>query len=363
MFVFEVMLLGLILFFSVPRQNSQNISRQSELDLKSAVQTHIAQADNPIINEEKNIKILFVGDAMFDRNVRTLIDKNGLDYPWKLISPMLKNYDLVVANLEGPVVLKPQNFGSHAMQFNFNADIVPVMAENNLKLVDLANNHTLNRGQLGLSQTRALLAKGKVGEFGDPISCDPGTAKIQDSIIFYGINKTLQVNCSDAKISEAIQTLRKNNPGKLLVVMMHWGNEYQAKNSLSQAKTAHALIDAGADLIIGSHPHVVQNIEEYKGKMIFYSLGNFIFDQYFSQATQQGLAISLELNPDQLNFQILPLTSKQSQPQAMADDQVRKFLADLAKNSSQALQKQVESGKITMTQPSKLIFSEGEVLP
>ena len=81
-----------------------------------------------------------------------------------------------------------------------------------------------------------------------------------------------------------------------LFVMPHWGIEYEReKPSAQQRQEAHALIDAGADVIIGAHPHVIQPIELYQDKPIFYSLGNFIFDQYFSQETMEGLAVGVTL--------------------------------------------------------------------
>jgi poly-gamma-glutamate synthesis protein (capsule biosynthesis protein) len=127
---------------------------------------------------------------------------------------------------------------------------------------------------------------------------------------------------------------------------MHWGIEYKIVNSPAQQQLAHLIIDNGADLIIGHHPHVVQNIEEYKGKLIFYSLGNFIFDQYFKEEVQQGLAVGWEIYPQKYVFNLFPLQSKLSQPDLMSDQEKMEFLAQLAKNSSLSLEAQIKSGKI-----------------
>jgi poly-gamma-glutamate synthesis protein (capsule biosynthesis protein) len=83
-----------------------------------------------------------------------------------------------------------------------------------------------------------------------------------------------------------------------LIVYTHWDNEYQPLAHSSSVSLAHQFIDLGADLIIGSHPHVIQNHEVYKDKHIYYSLGNFVFDQYFEPAVRQGLAVSVEFKPD-----------------------------------------------------------------
>ena len=98
--------------------------------------------------------------------------------------------------------------------------------------------------------------------------------------------------------------------------------------------------------MIGHHPHVVQNIEKYKEKIIFYSLGNFIFDQYFSKETQQGLAIGLEIYPGELVFNLFPLQIDRSQPALMAHDSSNEFLMQLAKRSDKQLVEEIERGII-----------------
>ena len=115
-------------------------------------------------------------------------------------------------------------------------------------------------------------------------------------------------------------------------------------NSLAQQKLAHQIIEAGADLIIGHHPHVVQNIEKYQGKLIFYSLGNFIFDQYFSLETQQGLAVGLEVHPDKLIFRLFPLQINLDQPVLMKQSQNSEFLIKLAERSDRKLVDAIKSG-------------------
>ena len=96
-----------------------------------------------------------------------------------------------------------------------------------------------------------------------------------------------------------IQNIKNLRPySDYLIVYAHWGNEYETTPTSQQTDLAHSFIDAGADFIIGSHPHVVQTKEEYKGKMIYYSLGNMVFDQYFSTETQKGLLIEADINTD-----------------------------------------------------------------
>ena len=126
----------------------------------------------------------------------------------------------------------------------------------------------------------------------------------------------------------------------------HWGAEYQDVSSIVQKKLAHLVIDAGADLVIGHHPHVVQEIEEYGAGMIFYSLGNFIFDQDFSLETQQGLIVKLEVVSDKLIYQLFPVQIDASQPRLMNDEEKDKFLKNLSKRSDNKLEIEIKNGRI-----------------
>ena len=117
---------------------------------------------------------------------------------------------------------------------------------------------------------------------------------------------------------------------------------------MAQQELAHSLIEAGADLIIGSHPHVVQDIEKYQGRLIFYSLGNFVFDQSFSRETSQGLALSLELYSDRAVFNLLPAAVEQGQPFLMAHDQSEQFLNELAALSEDSLSKEIKRARIVV---------------
>ena len=121
------------------------------------------------------------------------------------------------------------------------------------------------------------------------------------------------------------------------------------QSNASQQNLAHELIDAGTDVVIGHHPHVVQEIELYNGKFIFYSLGNAVFDQYFSEETQKGLGVEILLNNRGAEYTLHPLTSERSQLQLMADDDARAFLKGLSRRSTKAPQDQIIAGTVVQT--------------
>lgn len=124
------------------------------------------------------------------------------------------------------------------------------------------------------------------------------------------------------------------NKTDFIIVYPHWGAEYKTNFSKSQQDKAYKFIDAGADAVLGAHPHVIQPIEIYKDKVIFYSLGNFIFDQTFSQNTQQGLAVNIKLEKDNITYEVLPLQSKSLIPYILEGSGREKILTTLANNSS-----------------------------
>ena len=301
----------------------------------------------PLENDFLKTKtIIFVGDIMLDRAVERMMKKNSFLYPFEKISQFLKGIDVVFGNLEGPIVENPPNFSDDSLQFAFCPETIEGLKFANFNILSLANNHTLNMRQDGLKQTREFLKKENINFVGDPLRCSDEFLYQKDKIIFLAFNKTFASNCPDEEIIKTIKSVKKQNPENFLIVSIHWGNEYQIKSSVCQQKLARKIIGAGADLIIGHHPHVVQEIEIYNNKLIFYSLGNFVFDQYFSKQTQQGLAVGLEIYPNKNIYKLFPIQSKLSQPFLMEQKQAKKFLEKLSERSNHDLAEEIKGGVI-----------------
>jgi len=276
------------------------------------------------IEEMKPINVLFVGDIMLDRKVEAQMEKNGFDYPFEKIKEFLNKNDFVFANLEGPISKNPTKLSLSAMTFAFSDKVVAPLLGSNFKIFSLANNHTLNMYLDGLEETKTILKQVGVDWVGDPVACSNDYA-VKGNLIFMAFNITFS-ECKGETIVSIVEKTKKDNPDKFLIISMHWGGEYETRASQAQKTLAHKIIDAGADLIIGHHPHVVQDVEQYKNKMIFYSLGNFIFDQYFSEETQQGLALRLEVYDSKIIYRIFPIESIISQPQIMEKEKADDFL-------------------------------------
>jgi len=293
--------------------------------------------------------ILITGDIMLDRGVENLINQNSIYYPFQKISQFLRGVDIVFGNLEGPVVNNPPEFSANSLRFAFNPEVIEGASWSNFNLFSLANNHILDMEKDGLEKTKDWLRKYQINFVGNPLSgssdnLDSSFSK--DNITFLAFNQIFPFMVKEEEIIETVKLVKSLNPDKFLIVSLHWGEEYQLVSSSAQQKLAHQTIEAGADLIIGHHPHVVQNIEMYQGKLIFYSLGNFIFDQYFSLDAQQGLAVGLEIYSDRLICRLFPLQINLSQPSLMDQNKTREFLRKLAQRSDRKLVDEINNGII-----------------
>jgi poly-gamma-glutamate synthesis protein (capsule biosynthesis protein) len=296
--------------------------------------------------EIKPETVLFVGDMMFDRGVERLMQKTSFTYPIDRIKEFLKGFNFVVGNLEGPINKKPRAFSDESLTFSFDKKSTESLKEGNFSLVSLANNHTLNMDRIGLEETKTILNESNIAFTGDPIDCDSDYIYQKDGITYFGLNVTYPSNCSNKQIASQIEDIKFYNPETFLIILIHWGTEYKTVNSKEQEILAHTMIDAGADLIIGGHPHVVQNIEQYNNKLIFYSLGNFIFDQYFSKETQEGLGVGIEMYKDKKVYSLYSIINESAQPKLMEDAERVDFLNSLAERSSEGLKESIKNGKI-----------------
>jgi len=315
---------------------------------KKKSEENISGSTVEVFNERVKT-VLLVGDIMLDRGVENLIKQNSIYYPFQRIGQFLRGIDIVFGNLEGPLINNPPEFPANSLKFAFNPQVIKGASWCNFNLFSLANNHTLDMEKEGLEETKEWLRKYRMNFVGDPLSGSSdnlNSSFSRDNITFLAFNQIFPFMVIKEEIIKTIKAVKSSNPDNFLIVSMHWGEEYKLINSSAQQKLAHQLIEIGADLIIGHHPHVVQNIEEYQGKLIFYSLGNFIFDQYFSPDTQQGLAVGLEIYPNRLVCRLFPLQINLSQPVLMERNKAGEFLIQLAKRSDNKLVDEIKDGII-----------------
>lgn len=285
---------------------------------------------------EPELKILAFGDMMLGRYVRTLQNKYGEDYVFEKIdlAELGEGMDLVHANLEGPIRGEGRSGGT-AMIFAFNRDVGEFLARHGFDMVSIANNHSLDMGWEGYEETKEVLSASGVGFCGNPMKAD-GEA------VYYGESESgmsyafLCLHTALATIDlEETKTLiwELNNQVDQVIVSIHWGAEYKhTASEKAQVVPARAFVDSGADVVIGHHPHVVQNFEVYNGGVIFYSLGNFVFDQYFSRDVQEELAIKLFFDEDGIaRVELLPMKSERSQSRLMTSEEANEWASRFIK--------------------------------
>ncbi len=130
---------------------------------------------------------------------------------------------------------------------------------------------------------------------------------------FIGYNQFAVDGGSSSTTIAAIREARLQNA--FVIVYPHWGDEYNLGATQLQVALGHKFIDAGADAVLGAHPHVVEPMEIYKGKAIFYSMGNFIFDQHWDENVTHGLAVEITLAKNEVSYRTIPYVIHNSQPE------------------------------------------------
>lgn len=260
---------------------------------------------------KKSISFLFGGDLMFDRLVNHTFKDSGFDQIFADLNESFFQKDIVFANMEGPISDKPidDNFLSGSMVFNMPPSSIDTLKRTKINGVSLANNHTLNAGNSGFFTTQNLLKTAGIKYGGyenkfDTESIIRYDTKIPVSIIVFNYLSYKNID----EVATAIS--REKTTGRFVVIFPHWGNEYDLKHNNTQEFVAHKLIDAGGDIVIGTHPHVVQDVELYRNHAIFYSLGNFVFDQLFSKDTQEGLLLTGKLTEKELTINLNPIKAE-----------------------------------------------------
>jgi poly-gamma-glutamate capsule biosynthesis protein CapA/YwtB (metallophosphatase superfamily) len=280
--------------------------------MSSDVLPHMAQ-QKIRNNATQLVRIVFVGDIMLDRGVRTTVTKNlGGDYTALFKNTgYLKDADIAFANLEGPVATGGYKAGS---RFSFRMDPAGLVAmrDAGFDVVSFANNHVGDYARAAFTETFEHLRENNILFAGAGMNrteaTTPAIIDVRDMKIgFLAATDVgpdwLQATdtapgiliASDPDLPLIIATAKAQVD--VLVMSFHWGNEYSPANQ-HQETLAHMAIDAGADIIIGHHPHVMEKVVIYKDKPIFYSLGNFIFDQYFSPHTLRGMVAEVSINPE-----------------------------------------------------------------
>lgn len=229
--------------------------------------------------QEERFLLTFVGDCTFGSNPTNyfagygFIKTVGEDYryPFQNVIGFFENDEFTMVNLEGPLT-DVGNPMQKKHTFRGPTSYVNILTENSVEAVTIANNHTMDYGQTGYDSTLATLDAAGI-PYVERDGSTVVTTKNGLTIGIYGaVYYLLDVEDMVAEI-----TAMKEQGCDLIIFAPHWGTEGTYHPTTQQTEVGHAAIDAGADIVYGSHPHVLQPIEEYNGGIIYYSLGNFSF--------------------------------------------------------------------------------------
>src|SRR3989344_1281894 len=300
----------------------------------------------------REVSIIAFGDIMLDRNVRKLMGEEGGMYPFSNITELFPDNDIIYINLEGPITPFPSktiDFRNKTLQFTFATTTAPLLKRLGFTLLGLANNHTYNFGKSGFYYTKQFLVENNLDYFGDPLN-ENELSIIKEingmKIGFVGFHEF-----GSKEYTKVFDEIKRLDPETdFLIVTPHWGVEYNTSFTNEQQTYARAFIDAGADLVLGAHPHVIEPIEIYKDKVIFYSLGNFIFDQDFSYNTMHGLAVHIALNPERVEYSLLPLALAKAQASLTPQADYEKIIGTLSKTAvaSVEIQEGIKTGAFSL---------------
>lgn len=259
---------------------------------------------NPQISPPSQIELVFVGDIMLSREIGNRINiHDDPAFPFLLIKEHVSDADILFGNLENPISSGGGRVGS---KYSFRADpkTVKGLMYAGFDVVSLANNHIWDYGSEAFYDTLQILETHNIAYVGAGVSYkNAHTPKIVSKngidVSFLGYTnlapqalttKEEGPTIAGIDIEEIEKDIAKaQQVGDIVVATFHWGDEYSLSANEFQKEIARAVIDAGADIVVGHHPHVLQEVEEYNGGVIAYSLGNFVFDQNFDETKTGGI--------------------------------------------------------------------------
>ncbi|EFU42287.1 Capsule synthesis protein, CapA [Paenibacillus vortex V453] len=343
-----VMILPVSMVSAADANGKESQSKAQEAKNKSGNTT---QANK---SKDKPISLVFAGDILLDGYVGNQIERFGNLYPFKKVAPILKKADMAFANLETPVSIRGKA-ADKTFAFRSKPETLQGLAYAGIDGVTLANNHILDYGQQAMLDTITHLKRQKIGYTGAGYNLDeafkPYVQNIDGKkVAVLGVSRVLSGNswiagknhpgAASAYTMEPMLThikkSAKNND--FTIVYIHWNQEFADYPEEYARTMAKQMIDAGADIIVGSHSHTLMGIEYYKNKPIYYSLGNFVFNRSTrgGDKTLLSMMVHFEIQGSKITSRITPVKIINGQPNLMDKTYNKNIIAKLNKLSYNA---------------------------
>ena len=331
-----------------------------------AVWATIFNTSSSVVNVEpkENVSVAVTGDVMFARKMPNVLSMDSS--PFAGVSDVVSNVDLLLVNFENAAT-SSGNAVKGDVPLSCDPSYVPLLKANNNTVASLANNHAFDYGIEGMKDTVKNLNDAGITPIGAGETEDEAHqavvkeingrkitilnymdsnnfAEYSYDVMPYANGSTPGYSAYDS--ADAQKQIAEHNDSDMIIAYLHFGNEYSNSPNEDQVKIAHELIDYGADVVLGSHPHVTQGIEVYKGKPVFYSLGNFIFDQS-NTATHSAYFVKLDVVDNTCVCTVYPIYISNYLPQYMSSEDGTSLLSNLSPKADQLEITGNGTGKLT----------------
>ena len=268
-----------------------------------------------------DLVITAVGDIMLAGQASRTLATRGFDHPFSGTVAELRKGDILVGNLEAPLTRGGTEFTGKKFRFRTRPEAAAALSRAGFSVLTLANNHIMDFGAEGLAETLSSLDRVKILHAGAGATLAEArhealiTARgMRVAFLAYSLTYPAEFYAGAVhpgaaqgiagRVRDDIRRVRGS--AEYVVVSFHWGAELEGMPKPYQRQAAHAAVDAGADLVLGHHPHVLQGIERYRGKSIFYSLGNFAFGS-MSRSADRSMIARITLGERGQSVELLPL--------------------------------------------------------
>jgi poly-gamma-glutamate capsule biosynthesis protein CapA/YwtB (metallophosphatase superfamily) len=345
----------------------KHVAREEIPDSQDVFATPALAAELRARNEPA-LSLIAVGDIMLDGRARPVVAERGADYPFAAVLPLLQRAPIVLGNLEGPFARVARRARrNHA--YRVDPALARALQRAGITIVTLANNHLLDCGREGVLETLEALAQAGVAAVGagvdeqaahSPVIRRAGGLRV--GVLGYYWNRrcaaraTLPGSAMDPPQALAADIGALRPQVDRVIVTFHWGVPYERQPSSADQAKARLAVDYGADVVIGHHPHIVQPAEVYRGRPIFYSVGNFAFGSGNSRA--EGLAVGVRFDEQQTTVEVYPLYVKNRdprvnyQPRLLRGRGAERVLRQLLETSNFAGdQTELEDARLRLTLP------------
>lgn len=274
------------------------------------------------IAQEPTATVLLFGDMHFDRGVRAAMLRYGNDYVFENVADTLRAADLAIGNLECPVT--DRNSPRHArVVFRCDPAAAKIMADAGIDAVSIANNHIFDQGEQGLADTITNLTAAGVGAAGAGLTPEqamrPWKAEcngIRFCLLAFAepflIAAPGAAPATEENVTRAVADAARQCD--IVIVSFHWGLEFSSFATQDQKALARAAVDAGADLVFGHHPHVLQPHETINHTLVAYSLGNFVFDPRVTDSNESVILSATFSKQGLESYEFIPVAIENARP-------------------------------------------------